>query len=232
MISIIIPTLNEEKLLPRLLGRIKNQNYGDYEIIVADAGSKDKTRQIAKKSGCRIVRGGEPGTGRNNGAKAAKGSILFFIDADVEFGKDFLNNCIEEFDSRKLDVAGLYIHPQGSNILDKIFLGIFNLWTFATQLFYPNASGSGIMCRKWLHEKVNGFDSTIRLSEDMDYAGRCGKYGKFRIIRSAKSYVAMRRFEKEGRLKVGLKLFLSVFHRLFFGEIRSDVFRYDLRYRR
>ena len=66
----------------------------------------------------------------------------------------------------------------------------------------------------------------------MDYVRRCGKIGKFRMIKSAKSYVAMRRFEKEGRLKVGLKLLLSAVYRLFFGEIRSDVFKYDLRYRK
>ncbi len=233
MISIIIPTLNEENYLPKLLECVRNQTYKDYEIIVADANSKDKTKEIAKKYKCKVVKsGGLPGIGRNNGAKAAKGDILFFIDADVEFDNNFLKNCIDEFNSRKLDVAGLYIHPQGSNILDKVFLGLFNFWIFSTQLFYPNASGSGIICKKWLHEKVNGFDERIKLSEDMDYARRCGKIGKFRIIKSAKSYVAMRRFENEGRLKVGLKLLLSVFYRLFFGEIRSDVFKYDLKYRK
>lgn len=232
MISIIIPALNEEKYLPKLLDCIKTQSCRDYEVIVADANSKDKTKEMAKKYGCKVVKGGLPAVGRNRGAKAAKGDVLFFIDADVEFAGDFLENCISEFKSRKLDAAGLYIHPRGNWFIDRMFLGIFNFWTFATQLFYPNASGSGIMCKKWLHEKVGGFDETIKLSEDMDYARRCGSFGKFRIIRGAKSYVAMRRFEKEGRFKVGLKLFLSVFHRLFFGEIRSDVFRYDLRYRK
>lgn len=232
MISIIIPTLNEAEYLPKLLECIKKQTYKDYEVIVADANSKDGTVKAARKYGCRIVKGGMPAVGRNNGAKAAKGEILFFIDADVEFGNDFLKNCISEFNSRKLDVAGLYIHPQGSNLLDKIFLGVFNFWTFATQFFYPNASGSGIICKKWLHEKVNGFDETIKLSEDMDYARRCGKCGKFGILKAAKSYVAMRRFENEGRLKVGLKLLMSVFYRLFIGEIKSDLFKYSLRYRK
>jgi len=165
MITIIIPTLNEENCLPKLLECIRSQTYKNYEVIVADASSKDKTREIAKKFGCKVVKsGGLPGIGRNNGAKAAKGNILFFIDADVEFGNNFLKNCVEEFNSRKLDIAGLYIHPQGNNIFDKIFLGVFNFWTFSTQLFYPNASGSGIMCKKWIHEKANGFDEKIRFS--------------------------------------------------------------------
>ncbi|MEK6984278.1 MAG: glycosyltransferase [Nanoarchaeota archaeon] len=232
MISIVIPAYNEEEYLPKLLGCIKKQTYEDYEIIVADANSTDKTRQISKKFGCKIVRGGMPAVGRNNGAKTAKGDILLFLDADVQFESNFLKNAVGELKKRKLDVAGCYIRPLSSNIVDNVFIWIFNLWISATQFFYPNASGSGIFCKKWLHKKVKGFDETIRLSEDMDYVRRCGKYGKFRLIKSARSYIAMRRFEREGRLIVGLKLILSAFYRLFFGEIRSDVFKYNLKYRK
>lgn len=229
MISIIIPTYNEERYLPKLLNCIKRQTYKDYEIIVADAHSKDKTRQIAKKYGCKIAKGGLPAVGRNNGAKIAKGGILLFLDADVQFDKYFLKNAVNEIKNRNLDVTGCYIHPIGDNLIDKVFFGIFNLWTFVTQFFYPNASGSGILCKKWLHKKINGFDESIKLSEDMDYVRRCRKYGKFRILKTAKSYVAMRRFEKEGRFKVGFKLLLSALYRIFFGEIRSGIFKYNLR---
>jgi len=48
MLSIIIPALNEENYLPRLLDCFKKQNFKDYEIIVADADSKDKTREVAR----------------------------------------------------------------------------------------------------------------------------------------------------------------------------------------
>ena len=233
MLSIVIPTLNEQNYLPKLLESIKKQSYKDYEIIVADANSSDNTRQIARKLGCKLTgSGGLPAVGRNNGAKIAKGDVLFFIDADVILDKDFLEKSLLEFESRKLGVAGCFIRPIGNNILDKMFFGIFNFWIFSTQLFYPNASGSGIFCRRKLHEEIKGFDETIKLSEDMDYVKRAGKIAKFRILMKAKSHVAMRRFEKEGRLKVGLKLLLSVFHRLIFGEIRSDVFKYNLKYKK
>jgi len=232
MISIIIPSFNEEKYLPKLLDCIKKQTYKNYEIIVADANSKDKTKSIARKYGCKIVKGGLPAVGRNKGAKIAKGNILLFLDADVQFAKDFLKNAIGEIEKRNLDVAGYYIKPLGNNVIDKIFFRIFNLWTFVTQFFYPNASGGGIFCKKWLHKKVKGFDDTIKLSEDMDYVKRCSKFGKFRILKSARPFISMRRFEKEGRFKVGFKLLLSALYRLFYGEIRSDVFKYNLRYRK
>ena len=67
--SIIIPTYNEEEYLPVLLDSIKEQDFDDYEIIVADANSTDKTVEIAKDYGCIVVEGGLPAVGRNNGAK-------------------------------------------------------------------------------------------------------------------------------------------------------------------
>ena len=232
MLSVIIPTFNEEKYLPKLLESIKKQTYKDYEIIVADATSKDRTRQMAKKYNCRVIKGGMPAIGRNNGAKIAKGDILLFLDADSIIEKDFISNALIYMKKRKLDVAGSYLHPSSGKLIDKIFLGIFNFWTYVTQFFYPNACGSGIFCKKWLHDKVNGFDETIKLSEDMDYVRRCGKYRKFRLIKNSKVLYSMRRYKKEGRFKVGLKLFLSAIYRILFGEIRSDVFKYDLRYRK
>ena len=91
-ISIIIPTLNEEKFLPKLLNSIKEQNYKNYEIIVSDANSKDKTIEIAKRFNVKIVQGGKPAVGRNNGAKFSVGDYLLFLDADVILPKNFLEN--------------------------------------------------------------------------------------------------------------------------------------------
>ena len=79
MLSIIIPTYNEEEVLPNLLRSIKEQDYKDYEVVVADAKSTDKTREIAQKFDCRVVDGGLPGEGRNHGAEAAKGDRFLFL---------------------------------------------------------------------------------------------------------------------------------------------------------
>ena len=168
----------------------------------------------------------------NNGAKAAKGDLLLFLDADVQFDRDFLKKALNEINKRKFDVAGVHISPLSNNFIDKIYLKIFNSCIFVTQFFYPNASGGAIFCKKWLHKKVNGFDRTIVLGEELDYVQRCGKYGKFRIIESAKGYISMRRFDNEGRLKVGFRHFLSALYRIFFGQIRSNIFNYNLRYKK
>ena len=118
MISIIIPTLNEKKYLPKLLESLKKQTYRDYEMIVADNGSKDRTRDIAKSYGCKVVMGGLPAVGRNNGAKAAKGDYLLFLDADVVLPKNFLKKFYSEFEEEFIDVAVPYVLPTNRNKLD------------------------------------------------------------------------------------------------------------------
>ena len=85
MLSIIIPTLNEEKYLPLLLESIKKQNFSDYEIILADAGSTDKTLEIAKKYNCKIIPGGCRQKEETKELKLLKEILLFFLDADVSF---------------------------------------------------------------------------------------------------------------------------------------------------
>lgn len=225
MLSIIIPTLNEENYLSKLLESIKNQTFKDYEMIVADFNSKDKTRKIAKRYRCRIVNGGRPSVARNNGAKIAKGDMLFFIDADCIIDKSFLQKALNEIKRKNLGVAGCYARPLSTRLSDNITFTLFNFWICISQFFYPNAA-FGIFCKKDLHRKIKGFDGSIRLSEDMDYAKRAGKYGKFRILSTAKIYASVRRFNEEGRLRLVAKLFLSGCYRLLFGEIKTDVFKY------
>jgi len=133
---------------------------------------------------------------------------------------------MNEIEKRELDVAGCHVWPLSKNILDSIQFDIYNSWIYLTQMFYANSSGHGTFCKKSIHQKINGFDEKIKLSEDMDYAKRAAKIGKFRILKSVKTYTSVRRFEENGRLKVGLKLLLSVVYRIIFGEIRSDIFKY------
>ncbi len=232
MISIIIPAWNEEKYLPKLLECIKKQTYKDYEIIVADADSKDKTRQIAKKYGCKIVKGGMPAAGRNNGAEAAKGDILLFLDADSQIDDNFVKNALNEIEKRKIDIAGCRIKPLSNKMAYIFGFSVFNLWSCVMQFIFPHASGSGIFCKKSLHNKIKGFDNSIKFAEDVDYVSRGSRYGKFRIIKNVEVFVSSRRYENEGMVKTGVKLLMVPFYRLFFGEIRGDIFKYSLRYRK
>src|SRR3989344_4482953 len=128
MLSIIIPTLNEEKYLPLLLDSIREQNFNDYEIIVSDAGSKDNTINIAKKYGCIIVGGGLVSKGRNNGAKVANGDILLFLDSDTILQPSFLGNALKEFKEKRLGIAGFPPMPINGKTIDKLVHNFFSKW--------------------------------------------------------------------------------------------------------
>ena len=242
MLSIIIPTLNEEKYLPFLLESIKKQKFTpfrnsqfltgftDYEIIVADANSQDRTLEIARSFGCKVVSGGLPARGRNQGAKVAQGEIFLFTDADNIFpSENFLENLIGEFKKRNLGIATFPIYPKGKKI-DKILYGICNNLVNLTQ--YPAAFNS-ILVKREIFEKVGGFNEEIKIGEDQYFVKMAKKYGKFGFIKTEPVLTSPRRLEKEGRLKTYLKYYLiaSIHFFLVGGRIKSDFYRYRFGYR-
>lgn len=227
MLSIIIPTLNEEGYLPLLLESIKNQSLKDCQIIVADAGSSDTTLDIAKNNNCIIAPGGLPARGRNNGAKIAKGELLFFLDADTVLPDDnFLKKSLSEFDARNLSIASFCLKPIPSKKISSFLLNLFyNNLIIVTEKILPHAA-VGIIIKKDLFEKLNGYDESIKLSEDHDLARRAVKLAKFGVIRSVKVLVSDRRFKKDGWIKTGIKYFLCEMHIIFLGPVKSDIFKY------
>jgi glycosyltransferase involved in cell wall biosynthesis len=226
MLSIIIPTLNEEKYLPLLLQSIKKQKFSDYEIIVADAGSKDRTIEIAKQCGCRIVPGGLPSKGRNEGAKIAKGDLLLFLDADVILPQaDCLEKALEKFHEKKFGAATFPFLFTGGRIY-RVFSRFYNFWVVLTQKFLPHALGAFILIKKDIHQKVNGFDEKVVFCEDVEYVGRVKKIAKYGLLKIQPVSISNRRFEQEGKIKSCIKYILAEFHIIFLGHIKSDIFKY------
>jgi len=226
MLSIIIPTLNEEKYLFNLLESIKKQGVKDYEVIVADAGSKDQTLEIARKYGCVIIKGGLPSKGRNEGAKAAKGDTLLFLDADVILPEGFLKQALKEVADKKIEIATFPILFYPTNNWDKVISKFYNFVTWVTKDFMAHAAGGVMLASKKIHEKINGFNEDVILAEDYDYARRAHKFVKFHYIETKPVFYSNRRFKKEGYIKSCVKYILIELYILFFGPIKSDIFNY------
>jgi len=221
-VSIVIPALNEETMLPRLLDSIKAQDFDSYEVIVADAHSTDKTREVAASYGCRIVDGGLPAVGRNAGAAVAEGEFLFFLDADVVLPKGFIRNVYTEMQDRYFDLATCEIRPLSDYRLDRVLHRMINLAVLLNLRVDPKAFGFCIFVTRRLFRRVGGFDETIFVAEDNDFVRRASEFCTLRYLRSAHIRVSIRRFEKEGRfeyMKKGIKLNL---YRTFIGEIRNE----------
>ena len=231
MLSIVIPTYNEEKYLPRLLQSIRLQSFADYEIIVANNNSTDATVAIAKQYGAIITSGGMPGKGRNEGAKIAKGNILLFLDADVLLQeKDFLSDCLLEFLSKKLDIATCCITPLSDRKMDLIGHEVYNIFMLATEKLLPYAPGFCIFARKSVHDRIGGFDEAVLFAEDSDYVQRAKKIAKFGLLKSHKIPVSVRRLERDGRLNVVIKYILASLHMAVLGSVKTNIFNYTFGY--
>jgi len=98
-ISVIVPTYNEKDVLEECIESLGAQTYPDFETIVVDDESTDKTSEVLRNlqltiSNFRFFQQEHRGAGaaRNLGARHARGNILVFVDADMTFDKDFLKN--------------------------------------------------------------------------------------------------------------------------------------------
>lgn len=199
ILSLIIPTYNEEEYLPVLLESIKQQDFSDYEIIVADADSKDNTIKIAEEYGCIVVEGGMPAVGRNNGAKVAKGDYLLFLDSDLKLTEDYLAKVIYEFKMERLGIAITQMKPLSKKTEDKVLHDLANLFMISVEKIKPHGAGCyGIIAKRELHECCGGFNEELTFGEDTEYIERLAKKERFKVLRNAKIGVSTRRLEEEG----------------------------------
>lgn len=199
ILSIIIPTYNEEEYLPILLESIKQQKFDDYEIIIADANSTDRTREIAEEYGCIITEGGLPAVGRNNGAKIAKGEYLLFLDSDLKLTDDYLRDTIYEFRMERLGIAITQMKPLSEKSEAQLFHYLANQFMIGVEKIKPHGAGCyGIIVKRELHEKYGGFNEELTFGEDSEYIRRLGSSEQFKVLRKPKIGVSTRRLEEEG----------------------------------
>ncbi len=228
IVSIVIPTLNEEDYLPKLLESVAKQDYKEYEVIVADANSKDNTKNIAKDYGAKLVEGGMPGVGRNRGAEIAKGKYLFFFDADVVLPDGFLTSAISEMETESIDLATCASIPISSEPLDPLFFEIYNISSKISSLMKgAPIMGYAFFITKDLFERTGQFNEKIVFGEDYDLAKRASKKGKFKILNSVGLHVSMRRLDKEGRLNFLLKMGYAYVYVKLFKSIEKEIFDYE-----
>jgi glycosyltransferase involved in cell wall biosynthesis len=212
--SVVIPTYNEEEWLPSLLECLKKQTFKNFEIVVADNHSTDKTRAVAKKAGARVTNGGLPGRGRNIGAKHARGKIIFFIDADVLLPKSFLGNAVKEFQKKKCDVATTFIRSRSNYLFDRVFYFFCNAGVYLLQKISPIAHGFNIIVTKKRFDEIKGFDESLVAGEDFDFTKRASEERRFCVLYSTYDIASVRRFEKIGRIQMFFKLVHMVFQTL------------------
>lgn len=226
-LSIVIPTYNEAVALPVLLKSISTQTLQPMEVIVADAKSTDRTREIAREFGAVVTDGGMPGSGRNLGAKIATGDYILFLDADVVLeSPDFLERMLNETIARELDLGVPDVLPKSGKRLDIIFHKLYNWYVRKLERIHPHAPGFCMLAKRSAHEAINGFDESVKFCEDHDYSLRIKKAGlKFGVL-SLGIPVSTRRFQRDGYVNVAVKYLLAEIYIWLLGPIRNNLFNY------
>ncbi|MDE1870114.1 MAG: glycosyltransferase [Candidatus Micrarchaeota archaeon] len=227
LISIVIPTLNEEKYLLNVFRGLKQQSFRDFEVIVSDKESTDRTRQIAKKNGAKVVvvKKAGIGAGRNAGAKIARGKILVFIDADTRPSSDLLKVYSKAFKDPKIIAAtGPIFALEKTDELTKLGYAFVSEIFVKVSIVFGRASiiGSNFAVRKSIFDKVRGFDEHLITYEDYDLSLRIAKYGEIAFLQGASVSASVRRVAAWGILKYFTYHFGNMVRYKFFRKSKDD----------
>lgn len=184
MISFIIPAYNEEALIQETVSHLvkaADELKLDYEIIVADDDSNDKTAQLATSSGAKVVltSNRQIAATRNAGAKAAKGDIFIFVDADTLVPAKTLKAALAVLDNGAVG-GGATIKFRGK------ISAATHLITFLAQLPMRLAKLTGgcfMFMTRNAFEEAGGFDESIYASEEIWLAINLKKQGQFVVLR-------------------------------------------------
>ncbi len=213
-ISIIIPSLNEEKLIERLLLQFTEEIKNSYniEITVSDGGSTDSTVEIAKKHADRIILHTQKfpqniSQGRNAGAKNSPGDVLIFLNADT-YIKDvhyFFSEVLNELDNQELVAVAcrIEVFPEELKLSDKLFHGFFNYYVeLLNKLILGMGRGECQIIRNDIFISSGGYNEALAAGEDFDLYKRLRSYGKIKFRRDLIVYESPRRYRKFGYVRV------------------------------
>ena len=184
MISIVIPAYNEEALLAATLHAVRSSADATgvpYEVIVVDDGSTDRTAEIARADGARVVAVNlrHIAAARNAGAKAAAGDLLVFVDADTLVTPEVLRGAVAAVTAGAVG-GGSAARVDSNEPRWGPPLIAFASWLMRTAGW---ASGCFVFVRTDIFNRVGGFDERYFASEEIHLSRAVKKHGRFLILR-------------------------------------------------
>jgi glycosyltransferase involved in cell wall biosynthesis len=200
LVSVIIPTYNREKYVVRAIDSVLSQAFKDYEIIVVNDGSTDKTKENLKRYGNQIKYIYQDNTGvsaaRNTGIKYSSGKWLAFLDSDDEWNPEYLSKQIEKtgeipgicMQTTNCLFIGLngqtrsYFEINGSlpEFKGENYLYLEEPFRFVVK-HGPWQIGSTIILAEAI-TRAGLFDTSLKLTEDYDLMARVALQGPFGMI--------------------------------------------------
>jgi hypothetical protein len=194
MISIIIPVLNEEPRILKLLDYLDEYCSGFVsEIIVVDGGSKDRTAELVKNQPDVLLITSKKGRAKqmNAGAKAAKGKVLYFLHADSFPPSGFDREIMEQFQNN--NKAGCFQMKFDKNHWWLILMGWFTKFNYKAF----RGGDQSLFVESDLFREIGGFDENFIVYEDNDFIAKLYQKKEFVVIQKWLTTSA-RRYEQNG----------------------------------
>lgn len=235
--TIIIPTLNEEKDLPKLLTDIEKQSFTNYEIFVVDGNSSDKTQLIVKTRiehntllSLYVHTAKNVASQRNFGANKAHGEYLVFFDADVRIPRGFFSKLHNHLEKTKVLLATTTLLAKENQQTQIILMELTNFMIEVLNVLgKPFAPGFNIIIERLLFSRLGGFDTTLKLAEDHDLIQRARKVGvMLRVFKDIALYPSFRRPEKIGYIEFLRQYTIAGIYTLMGQQIKKDLFSYPM----
>ncbi|MGL5892038.1 MAG: TIGR04283 family arsenosugar biosynthesis glycosyltransferase [Bacteroidia bacterium] len=199
-LSVIIPALNEAKHIARLIAHLqRNADDRLLEIIVADGGSTDDTAGIAEKAGVHVLR--LPMQNRaaqqNAGAAAAKGSVLYFVHADVLPPASYLSSIAAAL-QKGFETGGCR-----QKFESKSFMLRINAWFTRFNLPFMRGGDQTLFITANAFQQLGGFDEKYVIMEEYDLMRRAREQYSFALLQCA-TVTSARKYEKNSWVRVQL----------------------------
>ncbi len=201
-ISIIIPTLNEEEHIGRLIRQLYDTDR-QIEIIVADANSSDKTIEIATQLGVRVLFVENPSRPKqlNARAKLAAAPLLYFVHADTLPPKEYANQILAA--AADENTFGSFRFHFDSNRRELRL----NSWCTRLPVMIVRGGDQSLFISRKLFDKLDGYREDHIVMEDYDIIRRGKKFAKFSILQDD-VIVSARKYEDNPYWKVNISNFI------------------------
>lgn len=235
--SVIIPTLNEEKYLPKILQSLVKQTFKDFEVFVIDGKSKDKTFDVFNKfkyflpvSSFILSDRQNVAHQRNLGAKNAHGSYLIFFDADVDISPTFLEEIHVTTIKKPFLLATTWMIADSRRPIDQLMVKLANFgYEIGKSVNKPFLAGFNVIIKNEIFRKLKGFREDLTVSEDNDLARRALATNiDLTILTEPKIVISLRRFRSEGTLSVLRKYTQVEVYAFIKGPITTQLIDYPM----
>ena len=182
MISFIVPAFNEEAELPRTLRAIHSAAAGyEYEIVVVNDGSTDATAAIGQQFGARVISidRRQIAAARNAGARAARGDVFIFVDADTRIGPEHVRGALHALSDGFAGGSGRLAFDGEIPPWGKVMFHVFSTLYFGLNL----GAGAFLFTTRENFFTVSGFDEIYFAGEEVFFTVALKRLGKFTLLR-------------------------------------------------